>query len=87
MRQWDTVSTGESWGKRDDLLLRVHGFDALRRVLYRYYNGMEGLGKDPGPDETDGFDMRKSMPRDTVRTCGSSSSWPLPHNLSLLPGS
>jgi hypothetical protein len=27
---------------------------------------MEGLGKDPGPDETDGFDMRKSMPRDTV---------------------
>jgi len=31
---------------------------------------MEGLGKDPGPDETDGFDMRKSMPRDTVSACG-----------------
>lgn len=27
---------------------------------------MEGLGKDPGPDETDGFDMRKSMQRDVV---------------------
>lgn len=23
-------------------------------------------GKQPGPDETDGFDMRKSMPRDSV---------------------
>jgi hypothetical protein len=31
-----------------------------------YYNGMEGLGKDPGPDEVDGFDMRKSMTRDVV---------------------
>jgi hypothetical protein len=35
-------------------------------TMSRYYNGMEGLGKDPGPDETDGFDMRKSMPRDAV---------------------
>lgn len=31
-----------------------------------YYNGMEGLGKDPGPDEIDGFDMRKSMTRDVA---------------------
>jgi hypothetical protein len=27
---------------------------------------MEGLGKDPGPDEIDGFDMRKSMTRDVA---------------------
>lgn len=29
-----------------------------------YYTGMEGVGS--SRDELDGFDMRKSMPKDTV---------------------
>ncbi|WVQ80173.1 hypothetical protein IAT38_002278 [Cryptococcus sp. DSM 104549] len=38
------------------------GYSVYRRVV-DYYNGMEGVGSTR--EELDGFDMRKSMPRDT----------------------
>ncbi|KAI5453159.1 N-alpha-acetyltransferase 20 [Naganishia albida] len=40
------------------------GYSVFRRVV-GYYNGMEGVGN--SPDQLDGFDMRKSMARDTDR--------------------
>ncbi|KAL1413641.1 N-alpha-acetyltransferase 20 [Vanrija albida] len=41
------------------------GYSVFRRVV-DYYNGMEGVGSTR--DELDGFDMRKSMPKDTDGT-------------------
>jgi hypothetical protein len=38
--------------------------DRIRADKGSYYQGMEGVGSTR--DELDGFDMRKSMPRDTV---------------------
>ncbi|WVQ95059.1 hypothetical protein IAU59_002151 [Kwoniella sp. CBS 9459] len=40
------------------------GYSVYRRVV-DYYHGMEGIGSTR--DELDGFDMRKSMPRDTSK--------------------
>ncbi|WWC90595.1 uncharacterized protein L201_005531 [Kwoniella dendrophila CBS 6074] len=40
------------------------GYSVYRRVV-DYYNGMEGIGSTR--DELDGFDMRKSMPKDTTK--------------------
>ncbi|EAL19646.1 hypothetical protein CNBG2740 [Cryptococcus deneoformans B-3501A] len=40
------------------------GYSVYRRVV-DYYNGMEGVGSTR--DELDGFDMRKSMPKDTAK--------------------
>ncbi|KGB76389.2 n-acetyltransferase 5 [Cryptococcus deuterogattii R265] len=40
------------------------GYSVYRRVV-DYYNGMEGIGSTR--DELDGFDMRKSMPKDTAK--------------------
>ncbi|KAK8854690.1 hypothetical protein IAR55_003429 [Kwoniella newhampshirensis] len=71
---------GEYEGRRDavdawfvDLFVRCNnhraiemyekmGYSVYRRVV-DYYQGMEGVGSTA--DELDGFDMRKSMPRDT----------------------
>ncbi|WWD19166.1 hypothetical protein CI109_103624 [Kwoniella shandongensis] len=72
--------SNEGEGKRDavdawfvDLFVRCNnhraiemyekmGYSVYRRVV-DYYQGMEGVGSTA--DELDGFDMRKSMPRDT----------------------
>ncbi|ORX38399.1 acyl-CoA N-acyltransferase [Kockovaella imperatae] len=40
------------------------GYSVFRRVV-DYYTGMEGVGSTK--DELDGFDMRKSMPKDTTK--------------------
>ncbi|WWC93478.1 hypothetical protein V866_000313 [Kwoniella sp. B9012] len=40
------------------------GYSVYRRVV-DYYHGMEGIGSTR--DELDGFDMRKSMPKDTTK--------------------
>ncbi|WVR09510.1 hypothetical protein IAU60_006578 [Kwoniella sp. DSM 27419] len=75
------ASKGDQDGSRDavnawfvDLFVRCNnhratdmyekmGYSVYRRVV-DYYQGMEGVGS--SRDELDGFDMRKSMPKDTT---------------------
>nr|ODN91934.1 n-acetyltransferase 5 [Cryptococcus depauperatus CBS 7841] len=47
--------------KRAIDMYEVLGYSVYRRVV-DYYHGMEGIGS--SRDELDGFDMRKSMPKD-----------------------